>query len=433
MHLCLEEGLHPPSLFSAGFLTSQTRWCPGHASTLPRMSGLSSALSGPPPVLSRTRNLVENQLQAQQVGRDVQVPVETGRFGSGTQTPTLSPPRWAPPPNARADPSHCPLWGRCPPTARGRSQGRRVRPSAGPRGPFTARCPCPPSRTPHSPPPCGPTPPTCLTPPPRCRGLPLWPPPPSTPCTPSRGRWGRARARCLAGPEVGPGTRWTRTSRIKSVFHFVLCVLPVYGKPVLPASRGQHPSDASCCVPDGMEADPSKTGEDAGSSPRPLSPTKLLPFLSNPHRSPCDVDLEALRRRLSHAPRPLKKRGSITEPEGPAGPNIQKLLYQKTTLAAMETVPVDTDGSFREGPPVEDSVAPPPPPPCSPDPAPCHSLLPPLDVRKEDSRPCPVLQGRRLDPPPPYPSCGDGEPRDDVTDPPPPEVTGQVPPVSPQV
>lgn len=70
--------------------------------------------------------------------------------------------------------------------------------------------------------------------------------------------------------------------------------------------------------------------------PRPLSPTKLLPFISNPYRQ-SDGDLEALRKKLYNAPRPLKKRSSITEPEGPAGPNIQKLLYQKTTLAAMET------------------------------------------------------------------------------------------------
>lgn len=71
--------------------------------------------------------------------------------------------------------------------------------------------------------------------------------------------------------------------------------------------------------------------------PRPLSPTKLLPFISNPYRHQSDGDLEALRKKLYNAPRPLKKRSSITEPEGPAGPNIQKLLYQKTTLAAMET------------------------------------------------------------------------------------------------
>ena len=45
-----------------------------------------------------------------------------------------------------------------------------------------------------------------------------------------------------------------------------------------------------------------------------------------------DADLEVLRRRLSNAPRPLKKRSSITEPEGPQGPNIQKLLYQRSVL-----------------------------------------------------------------------------------------------------
>ncbi|OWK08603.1 hypothetical protein Celaphus_00010840, partial [Cervus elaphus hippelaphus] len=44
--------------------------------------------------------------------------------------------------------------------------------------------------------------------------------------------------------------------------------------------------------------------------------------------------------KLSNAPRPLKKRSSITEPEGPNGPNIQKLLYQRTTIAAMETISV---------------------------------------------------------------------------------------------
>ncbi|XP_059929709.1 apoptosis-stimulating of p53 protein 2a isoform X1 [Gadus macrocephalus] len=73
-------------------------------------------------------------------------------------------------------------------------------------------------------------------------------------------------------------------------------------------------------------------------TPRPLSPTKLLPFISNPYRHQSDGDLEALRKKLYNAPRPLKKRSSITEPEGPAGPNIQKLLYQKATLAALETI-----------------------------------------------------------------------------------------------
>ncbi|KFP02001.1 Apoptosis-stimulating of p53 protein 2, partial [Calypte anna] len=79
--------------------------------------------------------------------------------------------------------------------------------------------------------------------------------------------------------------------------------------------------------------------------PRPLSPTKLLPFLSNPYRNQSDADLEALRKKLSNAPRPLKKRSSITEPEGPNGPNIQKLLYQRTTLAAMETISAPSHSS----------------------------------------------------------------------------------------
>uniref|UniRef100_A0A3Q3DGX8 Protein phosphatase 1, regulatory subunit 13Ba n=1 Tax=Hippocampus comes TaxID=109280 RepID=A0A3Q3DGX8_HIPCM len=63
--------------------------------------------------------------------------------------------------------------------------------------------------------------------------------------------------------------------------------------------------------------------------PRPLSPTKLTPVAHSQLRYQNDADLEVLRRRLSNAPRPLKKRGSITEPEGPQGPNIQKLLYQR--------------------------------------------------------------------------------------------------------
>lgn len=81
-------------------------------------------------------------------------------------------------------------------------------------------------------------------------------------------------------------------------------------------------------------------------TPRPLSPTKLLPFISNPYRNQNDGDLEALRKKLYNAPRPLKKRSSITEPEGPAGPNIQKLLYQKTTLKAMETITTPTTPTY---------------------------------------------------------------------------------------
>ncbi|TKS85659.1 Apoptosis-stimulating of p53 protein 1 [Collichthys lucidus] len=127
--------------------------------------------------------------------------------------------------------------------------------------------------------------------------------------------------------------------------------ISVYGKPVIPGGGSPHPenpyldrrspalesevdhSGANNMGPSQSEGPPPETER----IPRPLSPTKLLPFISNPYRHQSDGDLEALRKKLYNAPRPLKKRSSITEPEGPAGPNIQKLLYQKTTLAAMET------------------------------------------------------------------------------------------------
>lgn len=127
----------------------------------------------------------------------------------------------------------------------------------------------------------------------------------------------------------------------------------VFGKPVLPAGKmPQTVSSESTSLRSGLcefETETISTGinDDKGpdadtaecATPRPLSPSKLLPFASNPHRN-SDADLEGLRRRLHNAPRPLKKRSSVVEPEGPAGFNIEKLLYQKTTLAAMETIPM---------------------------------------------------------------------------------------------
>ncbi|XP_015417824.1 PREDICTED: apoptosis-stimulating of p53 protein 2 [Myotis davidii] len=122
----------------------------------------------------------------------------------------------------------------------------------------------------------------------------------------------------------------------------------VYGKPVITAQNPQPP-DSIYSGNQGKPGGPESDTEPASSVPesheneripRPLSPTKLLPFLSHPYRNQSDVDLEALRKKLSNAPRPLKKRSSITEPEGPNGPNIQKLLYQRTTIAAMETISV---------------------------------------------------------------------------------------------
>ncbi|XP_075047859.1 apoptosis-stimulating of p53 protein 1 isoform X2 [Mixophyes fleayi] len=127
-------------------------------------------------------------------------------------------------------------------------------------------------------------------------------------------------------------------------------VKAVYGKPVVqPGSSNSSPlpflHSAGPPNPDKeaeAEAAP-PTGENGGveNIPRPLSPTKLTPIVHSPMRYQSDADLEALRRKLANAPRPLKKRSSITEPEGPSGPNIQKLLYQRfnTLAGGIEAAP----------------------------------------------------------------------------------------------
>ncbi|NXK47063.1 ASPP2 protein, partial [Chauna torquata] len=124
----------------------------------------------------------------------------------------------------------------------------------------------------------------------------------------------------------------------------------VYGKPVMAGAGVQNQLPQTENIYSNLQGKPGSPEPETETTasahenheteriPRPLSPTKLLPFLSNPYRNQSDADLEALRKKLSNAPRPLKKRSSITEPEGPNGPNIQKLLYQRTTLAAMETI-----------------------------------------------------------------------------------------------
>ena len=140
----------------------------------------------------------------------------------------------------------------------------------------------------------------------------------------------------------------------------VLCVSPVYGKPVLPsgstspsplpflhgslatsASQPLPPSESAEKEPEQDSPAPAGDGAAVESLPRPLSPTKLTPIVHSPLRYQSDADLEALRRKLANAPRPLKKRSSITEPEGPGGPNIQKLLYQRfnTLAGGMEGTP----------------------------------------------------------------------------------------------
>ncbi|CDQ63147.1 unnamed protein product [Oncorhynchus mykiss] len=160
-------------------------------------------------------------------------------------------------------------------------------------------------------------------------------------------------------PRKGPATM-----NSSSIYHMYLqqptaksytlggrsAVKAVYGKPVLPSSTSPSPVpfQHGALSPGGglgggedmvdREGDTTEgrllPPPSVDNIPRPLSPTKLTPVAHSPLRYQSDADLEVLRRRLTNAPRPLKKRSSITEPEGPTGPNIQKLLYQRfNTLA----------------------------------------------------------------------------------------------------
>ncbi|XP_038130515.1 apoptosis-stimulating of p53 protein 2-like [Cyprinodon tularosa] len=213
-----------------------------------------------------------------------------------------------------------------------------------------------------------------------------------------------------------------------------------YGKPVPPAEgKQQRVSSGTSGLSDFNEgeADDSlsaATDDKAveAETPRPLSPSKLLPFVSDPHRN-SDVDSEGFRRRLQHAPRPLKKRSSVVEPEGPIGPNIQKLLYQKTTLAAMEAIPMETISAPGENGPVinpdsrivrndvtsrvkekslagikpSDGLTSPPlaPLPAFPEPSYSHSQ----DMEEEENMPCTLNKDSF-----PHPSCGEKEKADGV-------------------
>ncbi|XP_067895114.1 protein phosphatase 1, regulatory subunit 13Bb isoform X1 [Heterodontus francisci] len=139
-------------------------------------------------------------------------------------------------------------------------------------------------------------------------------------------------------------------------------VKAMYGKPVLPSGSGSAtPSPLPFTYTQPLQSSQPQTNDENQTSnekylehenlpstnsnveniPRPLSPTKLLPIVHSPLRYQSDADLEALRKKLAHAPRPLKKRSSITEPEGPSGPNIQKLLYQRfnTLAGGMDNMP----------------------------------------------------------------------------------------------
>uniref|UniRef100_A0A8C7CPC2 Protein phosphatase 1, regulatory subunit 13Bb n=1 Tax=Oncorhynchus kisutch TaxID=8019 RepID=A0A8C7CPC2_ONCKI len=209
-------------------------------------------------------------------------------------------------------------------------------------------------------------------------------------------------------------------------------LLGLYGKPVLP-SGSTPPSPLPFMLTGGpFPGLQGPAGEDTGDRegpdidgapdtpppnveniPRPLSPTKLTPMAHSPLRYQSDADLEMLRKKLANAPRPLKKRSSITEPEGPAGPNIQKLLYQRfNTLAGgvraggtpfyQPANPPDYPGDSladadNGNPPCEDSLPPPPPAvaegsssePLPPPDANDNKLLPPPPAPEVISPPAP--------------------------------------------
>uniref|UniRef100_A0A3B3D256 Tumor protein p53 binding protein, 2a n=1 Tax=Oryzias melastigma TaxID=30732 RepID=A0A3B3D256_ORYME len=231
--------------------------------------------------------------------------------------------------------------------------------------------------------------------------------------------------------------------------------ISMYGKPVISGGSSQIPenpylerrSPALESEVDHVGANSPGPSSSEGPQPeteripRPLSPTKLLPFISNPYRHQSDGEFEALRKKLYNAPRPLKKRSSITEPEGPAGPNIQKLLYQKTTLAAMETtvatptVPTYAGEAEKTLPPpaiLETEEIIPPPPPSHPAPRPEDALFPPpppppTGLLDDSLPPPPPIEEFPPYPPPPYPSGADQDSLgEDTFNMKAPEVTGQV-------
>ncbi|XP_051500560.1 apoptosis-stimulating of p53 protein 1-like isoform X6 [Myxocyprinus asiaticus] len=189
-------------------------------------------------------------------------------------------------------------------------------------------------------------------------------------------------------PRKGPATM-----NSSSIYHMYLqkaapksypmnnkpAVKAVYGKPVLPPSStppsplplggtGAFPAlqgPGGDMVDGELDLDgltigvPEPPPPNVDHIPRPLSPTKLTPMVHSPMRYQSDAELEVLRKKLANAPRPLKKRSSITEPEGPNGPNIQKLLYQRfnTLAGGMEGGMVGVSGGGGVTPFYQPSVA----------------------------------------------------------------------------
>ncbi|KAJ3606532.1 hypothetical protein NHX12_026053, partial [Muraenolepis orangiensis] len=204
-------------------------------------------------------------------------------------------------------------------------------------------------------------------------------------------------------PRKGPATM-----NSSSIYHMYLQQAAPKGQPPKPALKAAgallHPGDdgldASLDELDGFQLSEGTSAPPPSVDliPRPLSPTKLTPMVHSPMRYQSDTDLEVLRKKLANAPRPLKKRSSITEPEGPSGPNIQKLLYQRfNTLAGGMEGGAGVGGGggspgngtpFYQpaalgpdnGNPPSDTDLPPPPPPLGGEDAGSESLATPADA-----------------------------------------------------
>ncbi|XP_061125526.1 protein phosphatase 1, regulatory subunit 13Bb isoform X1 [Syngnathus typhle] len=294
--------------------------------------------SGPPPAAASAEKVLESKTAASSPSLSKPQPPPYGSHHSSASS--LERRKDAPPPPPRQLPNPpAPTWPRVAPTSGSSSQQIQQRISVPPSPTFQ----------PHAP----------LFPPGMSERLDHPPAVAVRPFIPDRGSRPQS-------PRKGPATM-----NSSSIYHMYLqqaapksqplkpALKAVYGKPVLPPNSTppsplpfvpaggafpllQGPPGSMEDTLDGdvedleglRHTEPSAPPPSVENIPRPLSPTKLTPMVHSPMRYQSDADLEVLRKKLANAPRPLKKRSSITEPEGPSGPNIQKLLYQRfNTLA----------------------------------------------------------------------------------------------------
>ncbi|XP_061609550.1 protein phosphatase 1, regulatory subunit 13Bb isoform X3 [Phyllopteryx taeniolatus] len=293
-----------------------------------------------PPAASSTEKVPDSKMAVSSPSISKPQPPPYGsHLSSANSASSLERRKDAPPPPRQLPNPPAPAWPRAPPATGSSSQQIQQRISVPPSPTFQHHAP--------------------LFPPGACERA---DPPPAAavrPFIPDRGSRPQS-------PRKGPATM-----NSSSIYHMYLqqaapksqplkpALKAVYGKPVLPPNSTppsplpfvpaggafpllQGPAGSGEDTPDGdaedheglRHAEPSAPPPSVENIPRPLSPTKLTPMVHSPMRYQSDADLEVLRKKLANAPRPLKKRSSITEPEGPSGPNIQKLLYQRfNTLA----------------------------------------------------------------------------------------------------